>query len=140
MKGMITSALLRKFFVSLLTPVFGALNLAIVTYGLEVVKAIFIEGYDPWITDVKFMLLGVPLFSYIFIFMIGFPVSFISDLLTFKLSNTWRMSMAFLIHTTGSLVAVVFVDYYFYLYFALPFSIIFWVLDEYLRRKKRRLR
>jgi hypothetical protein len=91
--------------------------------------------------DVGYFHLGLPLFSYPFLFLLGLPVSLLSDAMTFKLSHPWRMTLAHFIHAGGSFLFMTMFGsemWRFFWIFVFPFSLIYWGLDEWLRRRKQR--
>jgi hypothetical protein len=129
MKHPILSTLIRKLWVTLLVPVVAEVYL----FAIHLPHGIG--------NDVGFFHLGLPLFSYPFLFLIGLPVSLLSDAMTFKLPHTWRMTLALFIHAGGSFLFMTMFGpdmWRFFWAFVFPFSLIYWGLDEWFRRRKQR--
>lgn len=130
MKHPILATLIRKLWVTLLVPVVAEVYLFVIHFIME-----------PIGNDVGFIHLGLPLFSYPFLFLIGLPVSLLSDSMTIKLPHPWRMMLALLIHAGGSLLFIALFGpdaWGFFWLFVFPFSLIYWGLDEWFRRRKQR--
>ena len=90
--------------------------------------------------DNLFIALGAFLIGVLpFILFIGVPVSFLSDNITKNLNAKQRFIEAFLIHFTfgiiAGLVISVFLEHIFHVLVTLFAALIFWSVDEILRKK-----
>jgi hypothetical protein len=130
MKHPILSTFLRKLLVTILVPIVGEVYIFV---------GHFIMAPHSIGNDLGFFHLGIPLFSYYFLFIIGLPVSLFSSAVTYKLAHRWRMFVSLFIHTGGSFFFMTFYDssyWEFFWIFVLPFAIIYWGLDEWFRRTR----
>jgi len=87
-----------------------------------------------------FLALGVLLAStFPFVLLIGVPVSFLSDYLTRNLKDKQRYTKAFFIHIISGLLAGLVISFFFegllLVGVTLIASLIFWSVDEFLRKK-----
>ncbi|MFS0864867.1 hypothetical protein [Fredinandcohnia sp. 179-A 10B2 NHS] len=119
--------LLRKFLGFVLTTLLTGLFL---TFYFAIM-----DGYDHLFAALGVLLSGTAPF----ILLIGLPVSILSDFLTKNLYSKQRLKMAFSIHSIfGLLFGVVlsfFFEHLFLIVITLIAAILFWVVDEFLRKK-----
>ncbi|MCH1627878.1 hypothetical protein [Fredinandcohnia quinoae] len=77
-----------------------------------------------------------------FIFLLGLPVSILSDFLTKKLDGKQRYKKAFLIHMILGLIIGLVLSFFFehliLVVLTLIAALLFWIIDEILRKKFRR--
>ncbi|MBP1934476.1 hypothetical protein [Ammoniphilus resinae] len=119
--------LLRKFLGFVLTTLLTGLI-------LNLFFAIM-DGYDKLFAALGVLLVGAAPF----ILLIGLPVSILSDYLTKNLNGKQRYKKAFLIHIIfGLIIGLVlsfFFEHLFLVVITLTAAIVFWILDEILRKK-----
>lgn len=125
--------LLRKFLVLISTTLLTGLFLNfyfVITEGI---------GMDNLFFALGMFLIG----AFPFILLIGMPVSILSDSLSKNIKGKQRYIEAFLIHITFGLIAGLvisfFFEHFFYVVVTLFAAIIFWAIDEFLRKKIRGL-
>lgn len=123
--------LLRKFLVLISTTLLTGLFLNfyfVITEGI---------GMDNLFFALGMFLMG----AFPFILLIGMPVSILSDSLSKNIKGKQRYIEAFLIHITFGLIAGLvisfFFEHFFYVVVTLFAAIIFWAVDEFLRKKIR---
>ncbi|MFS0673687.1 hypothetical protein [Ornithinibacillus sp. 179-J 7C1 HS] len=125
--------LLRKFLVLISTTLLTGLFLNfyfVITEGI---------GMDNLFFALGMFLMG----AFPFILLIGMPVSILSDSLSKNIKGKQRYIEAFLVHITFGLIAGLvisfFFEHFFYVVVTLFAAIIFWAVDEFLRKKIRGL-
>ncbi|TCS94980.1 hypothetical protein [Hazenella coriacea] len=86
------------------------------------------DNYD--VQGILFLYLYIVAFVFIGFFLIGMPISMLSDKIAF---TPFRWLKSLLVHISPIFIAVLIVDWRFFAFF--PYAFAYWILDEMFKRK-----